>query len=92
VEPAGGSGYKSLRLVDGTAELYIHTTAIKKWDLCSGDAIIRSLGGSLIDLNGKALDYRATGTPLHKDGILAALHNPFTILARLKKHLHASNQ
>jgi len=90
VEPAGGSGYKSLRLVNGTAELYIHTTAIKKWDLCAGDAIIRSLGGSLVDLNGKALDYRTDASPLHKDGLLAALHNPYSTLAKLKKHLSSA--
>jgi len=87
VEPAGGSGYKSLRLINGSAEIYIHTTAIKKWDLCAGDAIIRAVGGSLIDLDGRALDYRVDGEPLHKGGILAALRSPYTTLAKIKEHL-----
>ncbi|EYC10084.1 hypothetical protein Y032_0057g2753 [Ancylostoma ceylanicum] len=55
VEPAGGSGYKTLRLVNGTAELYIHQTAIKKWDTCAGDAILRAMGGAMLDLEGSPL-------------------------------------
>ncbi|KHJ83021.1 inositol monophosphatase family protein, partial [Oesophagostomum dentatum] len=55
VEPAGGSGYKTLRLVNGTAELYIHQTAIKKWDTCAGDAILRAMGGAMLDLEGTPL-------------------------------------
>ncbi|KAI1731660.1 inositol monophosphatase family domain-containing protein [Ditylenchus destructor] len=59
VEPAGGSGYKTLRLINGTAEIYIHTTAIKGWDTCAGDAIIHAAGGSLIDLKGQPFSYGA---------------------------------
>ncbi|PIO54476.1 hypothetical protein TELCIR_24161 [Teladorsagia circumcincta] len=55
VEPAGGSGYKTLRLLNGTAELYIHQTAIKKWDTCAGDAILRAFGGAMLDLEGSPL-------------------------------------
>uniref|UniRef100_A0A915Q6Q1 inositol-phosphate phosphatase n=1 Tax=Setaria digitata TaxID=48799 RepID=A0A915Q6Q1_9BILA len=57
IEAAGGSGYKSLRLLNGTAELYMHKTAIKKWDTCAGDALLRSIGGSMLDFKGDELNY-----------------------------------
>uniref|UniRef100_A0A1I7XMN5 inositol-phosphate phosphatase n=1 Tax=Heterorhabditis bacteriophora TaxID=37862 RepID=A0A1I7XMN5_HETBA len=55
VEAAGGSGYKTLRLINGTAELYVHQTAIKKWDTCAGDAILRAMGGAMLDFDGVPL-------------------------------------
>lgn len=78
VEPAGGAGYKILRLINATAALYLHSTFIKKWDLCAGDALLRSVGGALIDLDGSALDYSEFASVVNKKGILAAARNPYT--------------
>ncbi|CAI2298911.1 unnamed protein product [Caenorhabditis sp. 36 PRJEB53466] len=76
IEAAGGSGYKTLRLVNGTAELYLHTTAIKKWDTCAGDAILRTMGGAMLDLQGLPLRYSAADPLLNKKGLLATMNAP----------------
>uniref|UniRef100_A0A914I6L7 inositol-phosphate phosphatase n=1 Tax=Globodera rostochiensis TaxID=31243 RepID=A0A914I6L7_GLORO len=95
IEPAGGAGYKTLRLIRQSADLYIHTMAIKKWDLCAGDALIRSAGGVLLALdNGLPIDYSAktaaaTKTSdqieVHKNGFLMTLRSPFSFYQRFKK-------
>ncbi|KJH46620.1 inositol monophosphatase family protein [Dictyocaulus viviparus] len=77
IEPAGGSGYKTLRLLNGTAELYIHQTAIKKWDTCAGDAILRSLGGAMLDFDGMLLKYGPTAPVVNKRGLIASVRNPY---------------
>jgi inositol monophosphatase 3 len=87
VEPAGGAGYKTLRLLNGSAEFYMHSTAIKKWDVCAGDALIRSAGGTLIDLDGRSLDYSASSNPLNKKGLIMAVRNAFSTLSQLKPFL-----
>lgn len=87
VEPAGGSGYKTLRLLNGTAELYIHQTAIKKWDTCAGDAILRALGGAMLDLEGLPLRYGASSPVVNKKGLLAAVRTPYTYFKRVLPNL-----
>ncbi|VDO34826.1 unnamed protein product [Brugia timori] len=72
VEAAGGSGYKSLRLLNGTGELYIHKTAIKKWDTCAGDALLRSIGGLMLDFNGDMLSYDPNDDYVLRNGLIAA--------------------
>ena len=68
VIPAGGAGYKVFELLRGNAEAYVHTTAIKKWDICVGDAFLRHTGGDMRSLRtgrrisyGDPADYKVTG-------------------------------
>lgn len=71
--PAAGSGYKTLQVVERKADLYLHTTEIKKWDICAGNAILNSVGGKMTTLKGQEIDYSFIGSPLNGDGLLAAL-------------------
>ena len=34
------------------SEVYVHKTAIKKWDTCAGDAILRAVDGAMLDFDG----------------------------------------
>eukprot|EP00612_Vaucheria_litorea_P001571 CAMPEP_0171454636 /NCGR_PEP_ID=MMETSP0945-20130129/1843_1 /TAXON_ID=109269 /ORGANISM="Vaucheria litorea, Strain CCMP2940" /LENGTH=263 /DNA_ID=CAMNT_0011979699 /DNA_START=279 /DNA_END=1070 /DNA_ORIENTATION=- len=68
---AGGSGFKSLLVLDGNAAAYIHVTKIKSWDVCAPDAIIHSVGGEFTDKDGTSLKYEANN-PVFKNGIVAA--------------------
>jgi len=76
VTPAGGAGYKAWEVVKGTQDAYVHTTLIKKWDICAGNAILNSLGGNLTTLKGKRIDYRGVeGNEKNEGGVLAAMHH-----------------
>ncbi|XP_026138524.1 inositol monophosphatase 3 isoform X1 [Carassius auratus] len=84
--PAGGAGYKVLALLDptdeeqDTADIYIHVTYIKKWDICAGDAILRSLGGEMTTLKGEQIDY--SGTEENKGGLLASIKTDHEALVK----------
>ncbi|KAJ8277657.1 hypothetical protein GJAV_G00078180 [Gymnothorax javanicus] len=75
---AGGAGYKVLALLDPSdekydkADLYIHNTFIKKWDICAGNAILKALGGHMTTLKGEEIDYR--GSPANNGGLLASIN------------------
>ena len=86
---AGGAGYKSLRVAQRNANAYIHTTAIKKWDICAGNALLNTVGGRMTDLSGIEIDYSYpksyhSGVKLN-GGLLGTYKDHFSILMRLKK-------
>lgn len=77
---AGGAGYKVLSLLEmpssdagpiDQADVYIHITVIKKWDICAGAALLKALGGQMTTLKGEDIDY--SGTPLNEGGLLASV-------------------
>ncbi|XP_029110417.1 inositol monophosphatase 3-like [Scleropages formosus] len=74
---AGGAGYKVLSLLNPTdekydkADIYIHITYIKKWDICAGNAILKALGGHMTTLRGEEIDY--TGSESNEGGLLATV-------------------
>uniref|UniRef100_UPI00398F726B Golgi-resident adenosine 3',5'-bisphosphate 3'-phosphatase-like n=1 Tax=Pristiophorus japonicus TaxID=55135 RepID=UPI00398F726B len=75
---AGGAGYKVLSLLDtgedkqpDLADLYIHVTFIKKWDICAGDAILTALGGQMTTIKGDAINY--SDSPSNNDGLVATI-------------------
>lgn len=39
--PAGGAGYKTLAVLEHNADVYIHRTKIKPWDVCAPAAIFQ---------------------------------------------------
>lgn len=63
----------------------MHTSVIKKWDVCAGDAMLRSLGGALIDLSGSVLDYGLKAPLTNSNGVFAALKNPYTLYQKWRK-------
>ncbi|XP_056149310.1 inositol monophosphatase 3 [Lampris incognitus] len=78
--PAGGAGYKVLSLLEpppnepestDQADIYIHVTYIKKWDICAGAALLATLGGQMTTLQGKDIDY--SGTEANKEGLVASV-------------------
>jgi len=94
VEPAGGAGYKTLRLLNGTARLYMHQTKIKKWDTCAGDALMRAAGGAMIDMDGERIDYGGGRllSMVNERGLLAALNGPYTYFRKIKASLDADGK
>ncbi|XP_006012858.1 inositol monophosphatase 3 [Latimeria chalumnae] len=74
---AGGAGYKVLSLLDTPdvkqeqADVYIHVTFIKKWDICAGNALLSALGGHMTTLKGEEIDY--SGSPGNEGGLLASI-------------------
>lgn len=75
VIPAGGAGYKVLSLFEDKADAYVHVTFIKKWDICAGDALLRTLGGKMTTLDNKEIEYGDGDKPLNEKGLLAAIHS-----------------
>lgn len=75
VIPAGGAGYKVLSLFEDKADAYVHVTLIKKWDICAGDALLRTLGGKMTTLDNVEIEYGNAEKPANEGGLLAAVHN-----------------
>nr|XP_022904291.1 putative inositol monophosphatase 3 [Onthophagus taurus] len=72
ITTAGGAGYKVLEVVKGENDVYIHTTNIKKWDICAGNAILDALGGKMVDLKGNLIDYGYDSNHIHENGLIAS--------------------
>ena len=79
---AGGAGYKVVEVLSSRVGAYAHTTLIKGWDVCAGDAMLRAAGGEMVDLNGKPLVYKPEDSS-QRNGILAILHTDLV----LRRHL-----
>lgn len=75
IELKAGAGYKALEVAVGNADAYVHATAIKKWDVCAGNAIIAALNGKMTTRFGRYIDYAETDDVVNKDGIIATLKN-----------------
>lgn len=79
---AGGAGYKVLQVAAGRANAYVHSTRIKKWDLCAGNAILEALGGRMSDLHGASIDYAADADVVNESGVLATMHDHVYFVGR----------
>ena len=70
---AGGAGYKTLSLLGGSADLYLHVTKIKKWDICAPHALLLSapVPGGMTSLHGLPINYDWEGDRANHKGLLA---------------------
>lgn len=69
--PAGGAGYKVLQVLHNNATAYIHSTAIKKWDVCAGNAILTAVGGKMTNLKNQDISYSDKDSFVNENGLLA---------------------
>jgi len=72
---AAGAGYKALEVAQNKVDAYLHMTAIKKWDVCAGNAILNALGGKMTTKHGKLLTYYNNSDFVNNDGLIATLIN-----------------
>lgn len=71
--------------------LYLHKTAIKKWDTCAGDALLRSIGGLMLDFNGDMFSYDPNGDYVLRNGLIAAAQYPFTYFQQWRQYLKVAS-
>ncbi|KAI5637512.1 inositol monophosphatase family domain-containing protein [Phthorimaea operculella] len=85
VIPAAGAGYKVMGVANGTYDVYLHATAIKKWDLCAGDAIIKTVGGKMTTASGELIDYKADSPVKVTGGIIVSRFDHDYYLSKMPK-------
>jgi len=82
---AGGAGYKSWEVIKGNQDVYVHTTLIKKWDICAPAAILKALQGQLTTLTGKEIDYSNADESKNEGGVIASIKHHSNYVEKLKK-------
>ena len=88
VIPAAGSGFKTIELIEGRADAYIHTTRIKKWDICAPNAIINSItNAKMTTILGQKIQYNFEDKETNDFGLLATINvNHEKLVLLLKDH------
>ncbi|CAG9794079.1 unnamed protein product [Diatraea saccharalis] len=89
VTPAAGAGFKVMGVVNGTYDVYLHATAIKKWDLCAGNAIIMAVDGMMTTVKGENIDYSTDSNVKVTDGIIVTRYDHDYYLSKMPKILSA---
>jgi len=95
---AGGAGYKVEELfgypsdndLQMTPIAYVHTTLIKKWDICAGNALLNHFGGKMTKLSGDNIDYSKDLDPKNTGGLVASLHNHEKVIEWFKSYDHSN--
>jgi len=86
VIPAAGSGYKTIELIKGKADAYIHVTLIKKWDICAPNAILNAISnGKMTTMNGDSIKYGFDDDVKNEGGLLATINKDHEKLLKLFK-------
>ncbi|XP_030568233.1 putative inositol monophosphatase 3 [Drosophila novamexicana] len=88
---AAGAGYKVLQVVANNATAYLHTSIIKKWDICAGEAILRALGGAMSTLDDEPINYGPHDSPVNSGGLLASLDQHEEYMERFAKYRSTHN-
>lgn len=61
----------------------MHSTVIKKWDICAGNAIIDAKGGKMTTKSNKKIDYSDTVNVKNEDGLIATIKNHELFVGKL---------
>ncbi len=92
VTPAGGAGYKVAEVLRGAQDVYMHSTAIKKWDICAGDALLRAAAvgdgsweGGIRDWHGGEVRYGQHDAVKLTNGLVAT--RSANLFSQLQPHL-----
>jgi inositol monophosphatase 3 len=80
---AAGAGYKSLEVASGNVDAYLHITAIKKWDICAGNAIINAMGGKMTTKFNNLIDYKDETNVKNENGIVATITKHSLFIGKL---------
>ena len=72
----------------GHEDVYIHSSMIKKWDICAGAAILSALGGQMTNLKGDTIDFGRADQEKNEGGLLATMHQHNDFLEKLKALSH----
>lgn len=51
--------------------MYLHSTAIKKWDICAGNAILAAVGGKMTNLKNEPISYSYKDSFVNEKGLIA---------------------
>lgn len=81
-----------LQVVANNATAYMHTTNIKKWDICAGNAILNAVGGKMTNLQNESIDYATGSSPVNEKGLLATLVHHEMYLSNIAEHLKNTNR
>ncbi|XP_041986693.1 putative inositol monophosphatase 3 [Aricia agestis] len=87
VSQAAGAGYKVMSVINGEFDVYFHSTAIKKWDLCAGNAIINAVDGKMTTAKGESINYSPGTNVKVSDGLLVARYDHDYYLSKMPKML-----
>jgi len=82
-----GAGFKILKIIEGTADIYLYPfKGTKKWDTCAPEAVLRSAGGQLTDIRGNKLIYDENSSIENSEGTLCSLHDHDKYVKLLSKN------
>lgn len=88
---AAGAGYKVLQVIGNNATAYLHSTKIKKWDICAGDAILRTFGGRMTTLDNEVINYGRNESAINARGLLATVSNHEQYIDKIIAYRQATN-
>lgn len=76
-------GYKTLEVATGRVDAYLHITAIKKWDICAGNAIIDAMNGKMTTKFNKQIDYQDVANVENNEGLITTILNHDLFIGKL---------
>ena len=83
----GSLGLKSVKVADGSADIFIKDVPVRDWDVAPADVILSELGGSITYFDGEKYSYKGSYTKIN--GIIVARHK--SIVNKVLRLLEENN-